>query len=221
MNCLTAPGSWNKNWELIVTVYRVNKKFLKEEVADMNAPSVYIAQILFLMLLPFSGNAAVISGTVSDWPEFTGILTIGDGANSVQTTWSQNTWDKVYFYGWGSNLFASTEVAHAKGITDVTQISDVSSFTFESHYVGPLCDADCDADGTGEFIVLRNIDTGHYGVLRIDDVSGLFYPDAALDATWWFQTDGTSDFSVVPIPAAAWLFGSAVLGLGYISRRNR
>lgn len=177
---------------------------------------VCMAKFLSLMLVSFSCHATIISETISDWAEFATRLTIGDGTNSVQTIWSQNTWDKGYFYG---SVFGNSDVAYATGITDVLQITDASIFDFESHSVGPLCDADCNPSGVGDFIAMRNIDTGHYGVLRVDDIAGIF-PGGTLDATWWFQTDGTSDFSVVSIPSTAWLFSSTLLGLGFIRRRT-
>ena len=183
-----------------------------------NVPAL-IATFLFLILATVSAQAAVISGTITDWAEFSSTLTIGDGTNSVQTIWSQNTWDKGYFYGYGSGIVQTSEVAYANGITDIAQITDASVFSFEAGSVGPLCDADCDPSGVGDFVVMRDINTGYYGVLRIDDIAG-FFPDGTLDGTWWFQTDGTGNFSVVPIPAAAWLFGSALIGLAGIKRKR-
>jgi hypothetical protein len=37
---------------------------------------------------------------------------------------------------------------------------------------------------------------------------------------WWDNADLTATPSAVPVPAAAWLFGSALLGLMGISRRK-
>lgn len=37
---------------------------------------------------------------------------------------------------------------------------------------------------------------------------------------FFFTTYSDSEFSAVPIPAAAWLFGSALLGLGMVKRRK-
>ncbi len=59
-----------------------------------------------------------------------------------------------------------------------------------------------------DFVMLRNENTGHYGMIRIDDITRgwarQFYPQyqptATLNATWWCQTDGTKSFSTVPEP---------------------
>ena len=58
------------------------------------------------------------------------------------------------------------------------------------------------------------------------------YAEAEVDkyAAWWYQDDSaeTGEISVlveppsaVPIPAAAWLFGSAILGLLGVARRKK
>ena len=58
------------------------------------------------------------------------------------------------------------------------------------------------------------------------------YAEAEVDkyAAWWYQDDSaaTGEINVlveppsaVPIPAAAWLFGSAILGLLGIARRKK
>ena len=163
-------------------------------------------------------NASVISGTITDWQESSNIETIGDGTNHVSAWWSINTFDKGWLYG--SVFTADSDVAFATGITDISQIIDASIFSFTSGSTGPHCDADCDPDVVGDFVVWKNISTNYYGVLRLDDIVGF----TLLNATWWFQTDGTADFSsasVVPVPAAIWLFGSGFLGLLGIARRRR
>lgn len=48
----------------------------------------------------------------------------------------------------------------------------------------------------------------------------LMRADGARTVTY-INPDGWSDYSAVPIPAAAWLFGSGLLGLGAVARRSR
>jgi hypothetical protein len=62
------------------------------------------------------------------------------------------------------------------------------------------------------------VTTSHYGVLRIDDIwtPSKEVLDSMLDGTWWFQTDGTGDFSgsqETPEPATSLLLlvGAAAL----------
>ncbi len=86
-------------------------------------------------------------------------------------------------------------------------------------------------NGVGDFIVARNISTGHYGVLRIDDIQDQSWNDGFVDhwqgtlnGSWWFQTDGTGDFSSVssvPEPSTYMLFGVGLLVLlGYRVRHK-
>jgi hypothetical protein len=182
---------------------------------------------ILIFLQSSSAYAAVISGAITDWVESGPVQTIGDGINHVTLGWSYATPDRGYFYG--SSWTGDSDVAYAAGVTDITQITDASLYSFTNASIGPYCDADCDPDGVGEFIVWRNISSGYYGVLRLDDM----YPDPVdpiyyntlLSGTWWFQTDGTADFSSsippIPIPPALWLFGSGLLGLVGVARKKR
>ena len=147
----------------------------------------------------------------------------------------------AWFYATNLSLvggpFDSMDVAWAEGITDVSQIADASIFDFipapefSPHVYYPHMFADAQSnDGSigsthdadiGDFLMIRNAETGHYGVLRVDlihtfDTSGR--PYAHMDATWWFQTDGSGDFSSVPAPGATMLLGIA--GMGVLRRKR-
>lgn len=181
--------------------------------------------LILLAILPVAANADIITGTINDWPEAGPVETIGDGFNSVSMFWSINTQDRGFFYG--SGFTGDSDVTIAAGVTDVTEIVDASIYAYTSSFVGPVCDADCDAFGVGTFLIWNNIGTGFYGVLRVDDIfvpGGNDFFNATLDATWWFQTDGTGDFSSfvapVPEPGTLALLGIGVLGMGFM-RRNR
>lgn len=153
----------------------------------------------------YNVDAEVITGTITDWPESGLVMAIGDGVNDVHAWWSISSSDEGWFYG--SGFTGNSDVAHAVGVTDVRQITDASIYSYTDEVIGPFCDADCDPDSVGEFIVWRNIN-GYYGVLRIDDivVQDIDAPEATLSGTWWFQTDGTPDFSAVSV-------GGSVTGL--------
>ena len=134
--------------------------------------------------------------------------------------WSLNTDDRGFFYGSSATSEPSdSEVAVATGVTDISQITDASIFSYTSLSVGPLCDPDCNPGGIGAFVVWRNMISGHYGVLRIDDifVEDIDTPIADLDGTWWFQTDGTGSFNPIPEPTSGLLF---VVGLAALYRRR-
>jgi hypothetical protein len=189
----------------------------------MKNHNIILSSIFFLSSLMASNSvcASIISGTISNWQESGPTQTIGDGTNHVSLEWSINTYDRGWFYG--SDYSGDTDVAYATGITDISQISDASIFSFTSTYTGPHCDADCYASDIGDFLIWRNINTGYYGVLRIDDivVTNMMTPIADLNGTWWFQTDGTANFSAVPLPAAVWLLGSGLFGLIGFSKRKK
>ena len=159
--------------------------------------------------------ATVISGTITDWPESGPLISIGDGTNHVTLWWSINTFDKGWFYG-RAVTGKDSEVAFAAGVTDINQITDASLFSFTNLYVGPLCDANCDPEGVGDFVTWRNLTSGHFGVLRIDDIltpSGQGLPKPTLDGTWWFQTDGSGSFSpsAIPEPASVGLVATGLV----------
>ena len=172
-----------------------------------------------MVCAPLSAQADVITGTITGWPESGPLEIIGDGTNSVSVFWSINTNDRGFFYG--SGFTGDSDVAVAFGVNDIFDIVDASTLIYTSGFVGPVCDADCAANGVGDFLVWNNINTGFYGVLRIDDIigSGL---DATLNATWWFQDDGTGDFSArmsVAEPGTFALFGLGLVGM-FLARRR-
>ena len=147
-------------------------------------------------------QGGVISGTVSDWLSAE-VLVVGDGVDHVSIFWSINTANRGWFYG--SQYNGDSDVAFADGITNITQIADASRFTYTAWHIGPHVDAE--PNGIGDFIVWRHTTTGHYGVLRIDDIAGTGN-GATLEGTWWFQTDGTGNF--VPAPGASAILPVAV-----------
>lgn len=164
--------------------------------------------------------ATVISGAITAWPESGPVIQVGDGTNHVSMWWSINTWNLGWFYG--STWTTDSDVAYASGATNISQISDASTYTYTNAHVGPYGDADHNANGIGSFLVWKHTTTGHYGALRVDDIYQVDpnNPNPAwnteLNGTWWFQTDGTGDFSSVPEPATL-----AVLGIGALALLRR
>jgi hypothetical protein len=176
---------------------------------------VAIAALVLVLTAGAYGFGDVISGTISNWPESGPTMSIGDGNNHVTLWWSINTFDRGWFYG--SGFTGDSDVAFVPSITDVTQISDASIYTYTAGSVGPASDADVDPDGVGDFLIWRNINSGYYGVLRVDDIHDvdLNQPYGELDGTWWFQTDGTGNF--VPEPGTLVLLAAGLM----LARRRR
>ncbi|HVV01388.1 MAG TPA: hypothetical protein VHH88_08495 [Verrucomicrobiae bacterium] len=146
------------------------------------------ALVSFSVTSPSSNPTnGVISGGITNQADDQ-TFTISDGTHSAQFLWSENS------PGSSAWIYATfnTAVAVAPGVTDVTQITNAAAYTFQTtafDAIGPVLDAGANG-GVGQFVVLKS-SQGFYAVVRIDDVK----PDDTLDATWWFQTDGTADFS--------------------------
>ena len=165
-------------------------------------------------------RAQVLTGGIVDYPGSASApyLSFGDGTQSVKLWWSINTTNKGWFYGSGST--GTTDIALATGVSNVSQITDASSYSFVTGSIGPLFDADANG-GVGQFLVLKNRSSNYYGVVRIDDIhSWPNLPDfAALNATWWFQSNGTAAFSAIPEPFSFTAIAACIC-LGVASARR-
>ncbi len=201
--------------------------------------------------------ASIISGTIVDrvgvFPfDASGMgnpviraYEVGDGVNHVTINPHFGAW-----WPWGASLYFTgsdldgnafgwhdTEVARVYGITDVSQITDASAYTFTNGYPdGPngypdpvpathfvptsAPPPDWVSAPTG-LMLLRNIHTGHYGAVIfrnswgfVEDFSMEYGPFSAMvELEWYFQTDGSGDFSSVPTPpTVALLAAGACLG---------
>ncbi|HEY3860966.1 MAG TPA: hypothetical protein VGO59_03690 [Verrucomicrobiae bacterium] len=131
------------------------------------------------------GSGGVITGNIVNQTDFQ-TYTISDGAHSAEFLWSESApGTTAWIYS-----TANTSVALATGVTSVNQITNAAIYApFSSAYIGPLSDAGANG-GIGQFVVLQST-SGYYAVVRIDDVQD----NDTLNATWWFQTNGTGDFS--------------------------
>jgi hypothetical protein len=172
-----------------------------------------------------STHAAVYTGSIVDLPESAPYgYSFGDGTHSVTLGWSVNYTDRSGFFYRNS----STEVAVATGVSSINQITDAGAFTFTTpaaYDVGPVFDVPY-TGGLNSFIVLKNSGNNFYGVVRLDDIFrystpinyGTYSSYSGLNATWWFQSDGTGNFALVPEPGAMSLLG---LGLTVMLARRR
>ncbi|QOJ24277.1 MAG: PEP-CTERM sorting domain-containing protein [Gammaproteobacteria bacterium] len=195
--------------------------------------------MLVAMFMISTVQAKVITGTIKSYfvgeAPVPGTMLFSDGVDHMFVPWTSTfSIDNPLVFFFGSNDPSSifvpsdylTDVGFAAGITDISQITDASIFSFFNGYIGP--------NKSGDFVVVRNTFTGHYGALRIDSVesNNTYFPDgliffgSILNGTWWIQTDGTGNFSSlaspVPEPSAFMLLSIGVLVLlSYCIRLNR
>jgi hypothetical protein len=172
-----------------------------------------ITATLLCSLFAVSAQAATVSDTDDD---LTITLTISDtiteGLDAV----------------WGTLTVAITEVDHVLNAGDEVELRVYDNDGYFS-----------DTELWGFDFEVTSAEEAAKAVNRTFDVSWLaigtsydVYAEAEVDkyAAWWYQDDSaaTGEINVlveppsaVPIPAAAWLFGSAILGLFGIARRKK
>ena len=165
----------------------------------------------------------IITGTITNLQDSSGIG-FGDGINDLSLYWSVGASRgpnySGYFYG--SGVTGATDVGFAAGITSIDQITDASIFTFTADSTDALSlESDL-------FIVLHNTLNGHYGAVELTGGSGSGALingklDDFLDATWWFQTDGSSNLSpqaggAVPEPGTLCM---GLLAVGFLALSKR
>lgn len=139
----------------------------------------------------------VVTGSIINLAD-SGTYTVTDGTNSADFYWS------LAGPGASGYVYAtfSTYVALATGVTNIAQITNAAGFSFVTsayNSIGPVLDAGANG-GIGQFVVLRNKNSGNYAVVRMDDVLN----NGSLNATWWFLSQsGSTNFGCVPPPPPA------------------
>tara|TARA_R110002073_G_scaffold132410_1_gene279225 strand:+ start:550 stop:1107 length:558 start_codon:yes stop_codon:yes gene_type:complete len=172
-----------------------------------------ITATLLCSLLAVSAQAATVSDTDDD---LTITLTISDtiteGLDAV----------------WGTLTVAITEVDHVLNAGDEVELWVYDNDGLFSDTVLWGFDFEVTSAEEAAKAVNRTFDVSWLAIGTSYDV----YAEAEVDkyAAWWYQDDSaaTAEINVlveppsaVPIPAAAWLFGSAILGLFGIARRKK
>jgi len=140
---------------------------------------------VFLILIPISSEAEVLVGPIDGLREGS-VFTWGDGGeHDLYSMWS-------YFNGTENWIYATSgssncEIYYFADLTILNSISDASIFPYTSSHLR------VPAGGT---VFFRSGD-GYYGAWVI----GYFElsPDRRMFGTWFFQDDGTADFSSTPV----------------------
>ncbi|MGH7242874.1 MAG: hypothetical protein ACREJD_05595 [Phycisphaerales bacterium] len=208
-------------------------------------PTRSSAATLSLAAIAFAASplhAAIVTGTIEERvAPMNGyfIRTIGDGVNNVQIFLNFGYYNptnralgfNARYSGFSQESpgdeWTNTDIAFVPNVLDPSQLGDVSQLTFTSFALDEYVMAAAwsaahpnPAVPTG-LVVHRNVDTGHYAVVRLNDMWGFqnqAVQGSMANLTWWFQTDGTANFSSVPGPAGITTFAFASLAA---ARRRR
>lgn len=178
-----------------------------------------LSGLIVMVVVCANAQADVISGQIDQLPD-SQITGFGDGTNDIRFFWSIRYYNEGYCYGSANEPWWPTvnaELAIATGVTDITQITDASLYLYTDENV-LIHDAIYNPNGIGDFVICHNVNSGHYGVMRIDYINCIdpMLPLAEMDCTWWFQTDGTCNFSSAPEPSSL-----ALLLCGALAWRRR
>jgi hypothetical protein len=125
------------------------------------------------------------SGSVAfDYSNNNGLFAIGKSPYFFETKWSKASDRSIHVY----NDPASIEgVALAKGVSDVSKISDAATFDMSSRTRTPQ---------ENQYVILKNVN-GYFAVLRIIEVKDSTRKDDKdeLIFEYWIQTNQTANFT--------------------------
>ena len=134
----------------------------------------------------------------------------------------------IYFDFLTANLFSSLTQIGQSGTVSFTGITPSAQNFPEGNSIGFITDAEADRNGGAD----NGINIGEYLILR-----AVLNPNADIDALFsngglrvglhlqGYASEGSDSYvagtlNAVPVPAASWLFGSALIGLMGLSRRK-
>ncbi|MHC4773431.1 MAG: PEP-CTERM sorting domain-containing protein [Planctomycetota bacterium] len=184
--------------------------------------------ILITIVLAAGSQGAVLTGAIEGAQESVE-YSWGDGINNMYQNWSvSNENSSGWFYG-SSKSGSNVDVCVVSGLSDPTTVTDASVFTYydsSSRNIPDIWGGFRSAAWAqeGDTVFFKSPE-GYYGAWYIEDI----YPhpitpipgratgtsNSALNGTWYFIDDGTSDFSI-PEPCTLLL-----LGMGGMLMRKR
>ena len=162
------------------------------------------------LVSPSTVHSTVLTGPLQDVPESIGTFSWGDGLHNLFQQWSVMAADYAgWVYGTSYTYTSNADVYVASDMTDPTTVADASSFTYTDTY---------QYMEEGDTVFFRGAN-GYYGAWSVADIypsaSDAYWPPprAYLNGTWYFQSDGSGNFSSVPEPTALFLVTSCLLFL--------
>ncbi len=172
---------------------------MKLEILRLRSLSWLTRSIFFIAIgIGAQGAAAAVSGTCTGTPSFD---SVGDSCEAINSNYNLGQGPDTYTF----NISANSGIT---GFTLIGTQSDFDSPTFQ--LIGP--------DGAA----------GIFNQSVGDNINVLFDFGAELVAGGYTLTFVGFDpgsyelvLTAVPIPAAAWLFGSVLLALGIIGRKRK
>ena len=147
---------------------------------------------VFLMLIPINSGAEVLVGPINGL-QAGGVFTWGNGGeHDLYSCWSYFNGTENWIYATGS--YSNCDIFYFADLTTINPVSDASIFSYSSDHLR------VPAGGT---VFFRSGD-GFYGAWVIDEF--VLSPDRRMYGTWFFQDDGTADFSstIVTVESESW-----------------
>jgi hypothetical protein len=154
---------------------------------------ILVAVTLVLAAFSFQANAATYNiGTISDFETFGGYIT----ADNQQDTWNFSTLFQSVITASGTNAFAKYKGKFVAKIQGLTATLDGVALAVTNNGSSQVFSIDNLLSNAGSHsLVIGGSSAGAYG--------------------------GSIAIAQTPIPAAVWLFGSALMGMMGISRRKK
>ncbi len=179
-----------------------------------NAKQLVLATLL-CMLSVAPARAAVLTGLIGALPETVKTFSWGDGTHNLFQQWSvKNSESSGWFYGSAYSSSSNADVYVYVGLSNPTTIANAAAFPYSSHSIWA---------SEGDTVFFRGTN-GYYGAWRIDDIYPTdnppgVYPYAYLRGAWYFQSDGSANFT--PEPTTLSLLAAGGLLVTAKRRRHR
>jgi len=193
------------------------KEFYFDTLAAPVNPTINGSNGIFNWGQPYGDND-IIGGTfiaypwgidwACSWPDpEENYIAFGDEQHFVNSRWKYWSW--VHNWPkyddqeglWLEWYQIDPQPSFNYALADVETISEINNAGNLSYDLNQnVLDATTNPSGIGGFVVHYNAESGYYGVLRMDDVyDRQDDPECVVigkvDFTWWFQTNGSDDFS--------------------------